>query len=150
MQSLIITYGLKAFIDGSIVEPQKFLDLNCILLNPRYCNQNRMNSMMTSQIYASISREMSNHVLRRGTVFVQWRALDDMFSSSANSQILDLLTQLQTLHKDGLSMTDYITKACTLSYHLTTIKEHITKNDLVKYVLSGLSTNTCYNLSLLL
>lgn len=54
-------------------------------------------------------------------MFAQWKALDDMFSLSENSRILDLRTQLQTQHKDGLSVNDYIMKACTLSYHLVSI-----------------------------
>lgn len=59
-------------------------------------------------------------------------------------QILDFHSQLQTLHKDGLFISDYITKAYTLSHYLATIGELVIDKDLMMYALSGLSNNSCY------
>lgn len=84
---------------------------------------------------------MSTHVSRKGTTFAQWKALEDLFSSSANLEILDLRIQLQTLQNDGVSVNDYIIKARTISHHLAAIGEIVSNKDIVMYALLGFSTN---------
>lgn len=64
-------------------------------------------------------------VSRKGTTYEQWLSLEKTFSSSTQSRIINLHSQLQTLRKEGFSITNNVAKIRTIAYHLATIGEPI-------------------------
>lgn len=71
MESLILGYGLEGFIDGSLATP-RFLDLGRSIFNPWFTNWNRLNNVVKSWIYASVSSNMNYVVSRKDTAYEQW------------------------------------------------------------------------------
>lgn len=88
---------------------------------------------------------MNSLIFRKTIAYQQWKSFEETFSSTTQSKILDLRSQLQTLRKEGLFVSEYIAKAQPISHHLVAVSEPISDHDLVMYALVGLIDNSTYN-----
>lgn len=77
---------------------------------------------------------MNYLLVRRHTAYKQWSYLYKNFSSTNQSQIMNLRLQLQTLRRDNLSVSEYILRAKTIYDHLAASSELVNNRDLMMYI----------------
>lgn len=63
----------------------------------------------------------------KGTTHEKFLALEETFSSSAQSRIINLPNQLQTLRNEGFLITEYVSKAQIVAHHWAIINKSIPK-----------------------
>lgn len=68
----------------------------------------------------------------------QWIALEDQFSHTTLSQFMKLHGRLQSLAKNGMSISDYMLKVKTFIDNLAATGEIIPEHEVVLYILNSL------------
>lgn len=71
MISLITAYDMEGYVNGEIIEPKRFLE-GSRKLNPTHALWSRINRVIKSWIYGSISRSMIGNVYGKNTTFEMW------------------------------------------------------------------------------
>ena len=67
-----------------------------------------------------------------------WLVLGQIYALASMARLVKLLTQLQSLKKEGMSILDYIQKIKRLCNSLATIRELVSRNDKLIYMFNGL------------
>ncbi|KAM6558911.1 hypothetical protein CsatA_028150 [Cannabis sativa] len=70
--------------------------------------------------------------------FEAWRALAQRFSNQSKAQLLQIKSQLSTIQKGNLSISDYYDKVKLLADSLSTAGHPIDESDLIMHLLNGL------------
>uniref|UniRef100_A0A803QGZ4 Uncharacterized protein n=1 Tax=Cannabis sativa TaxID=3483 RepID=A0A803QGZ4_CANSA len=67
-----------------------------------------------------------------------WRALEQRFASQSKARLLQIKSQLSTIQKGNLSITDYCDKVKILADSLSTTGHPLDDSDLIMHLLNGL------------
>lgn len=136
--NVIIANGFEEYIDGSHPCPSKFLDLQRQQINPEYTLWQRINRLIMSWLYSSLTESKVAQIVSCNTAFEIWGSLERTYASTSRSRIIELRTELQNIRKDGLSADEYIFKLKSIVDKLASIGEPVTHNDQIIYLLHGL------------
>lgn len=137
LESLFAIYGLQAFVEGLVPQPAKYLP-GSSTLNPKFVAWTRLNGLFKNRIFASVTEEVSSHLIHKSSVDQIWFALKGAYASSASSRNMELRAQFQTTKKDGRSMPDYLQIMKSIADNLAVVGEPINNRDMILYLLEGL------------
>ncbi|KAJ9550796.1 hypothetical protein OSB04_014841 [Centaurea solstitialis] len=136
--NVVISQGLEGYLDGSKPQPPKFLSIDTTQVNQEYILWGRYNRLIMSWIYSSLSESMLTQIVAFNTAHEIWNSLAQIYSASSLARVTELRTSLQTLKKQGLSITAYIQKLKGICNSLAAIGEPVTREDHLIYLLGGL------------
>ena len=83
---------------------------------------------------------MLGHVLHCTTSSKVWKTLDLLFSTKSKAPLLHVRFLLQTTKKGTMSIEDYVLKMKSFAHELMSAGQLIPDDELVIYILGGLST----------
>lgn len=106
--------------------------------NPKFLHWVQQDQNVLCWINATLSESILAHVVGLSSAQDVWVALERRFASFSRSYIIRLKTQLQTIKKGSLSMTEYIQKIKHLSDSLASVSCPIDNEGLIIYVLNEL------------
>lgn len=106
--------------------------------NPKFLHWVQQDQNVLCWINATLSESILAHVVGLSSAQDVWVALERRFASFSRSYIIRLKTQLQTIKKGSLSMTEYIQKIKHLSDRLASVSCPIDNEDLIIYTLNEL------------
>lgn len=90
-------------------------------------------------MYEFLSSKFFGYLTNRKTACELWKTYEELFSSLAQSRVMELKLQLQTVKKDSSKVDDYVMKLKNLDNNLGAIKEPISYKDLILYAIYGLN-----------
>ena len=99
----------------------------------------RKKTLACRLLLMSVADDVVDLVAEHTDPVVAWKALKDQFNSGDQSQVLTLMSQLQSMRmQEGGSVEDYVKKARELRNRLLNMGERITDKSLNQLVLNGL------------
>ena len=99
----------------------------------------RKKTLACRLLLMSVADDVVNLVIEHTDLAVAWKALKDQFNFGDQSQVLTLMSQLQSMRmQEGGSVEDYMKKARELRNRLLNMGERISDKSLNQLVLNGL------------
>lgn len=138
MLNIIIANGIEGYIDGSTPCPPQFLDAQGLQLNPEFTQWRRLNRLVMSWIYSSLTEGMMGRIVGLSTAREIWDSLNQVYQSASISTILCLKTQLMSIKKGGLTITEYLDKLKTNFDKFAAIGEPLSYRDKIIHTFRGL------------
>lgn len=89
----------------------------------------------------SLSEDVLAHVVSCSTSWEVWSALERMFSSTSQARILTIWSQLSSLKKGNLSISDYFQWGKSLSDVMAAVGHLLHEIDIISYSLVGLDSS---------
>ncbi|GAV77105.1 UBN2_3 domain-containing protein, partial [Cephalotus follicularis] len=136
--ALLRGYDLLSFIDGTTHPPMKTLDDGS--LNPAYKTWHKQDQLLLSWLFSSLTESIHAQVIGLEISRSVWKFLNSAFASQSQACIMQLLLSLHSLKKGDDAMTTYLLKAKSIADELTLASKPISDDDMVLYVLGGLSS----------
>lgn len=136
-------YGLESFLTGEHTIPSQYLGTvgsTEMRLNPEYLSWHRQDQLLCAWIQSSLTESTVILVVGMKTSRDMWHALQTNFGNQSKTKIMQYKLQLQTLKKDALPMTEYLSKIKTCCDLLGAAGCRITEEDQILHILSGLGT----------
>ncbi|KAL9251324.1 Retrovirus-related Pol polyprotein from transposon RE1-like protein [Drosera capensis] len=143
MESFLMSYGFIGFVDGSVVSlPMHFLQASSApVLNPDYFQWQRIDQMVRSWIFVTLSRDILVEILNLKLAREIWDRLHHRFMSVCMATSMELKRKLTSLCKASSdSMEKYLRDIKILAGSLATINSPVSNADLIKHTLMGLGT----------
>lgn len=131
---VIFAYGVEDFIDGTKEILEKFVPRTA-KTSSEYSLWSCINGIIRSWIYGSVSFEVFGYLTGSKTAYELWKVYEDVFSSSAQSRVMELKFQLQTVMREDLFVDDYVMKLKTLADNLGAIGDTVSCKDLILYAI---------------
>nr|CAD1839991.1 unnamed protein product [Ananas comosus var. bracteatus] len=103
--------------------------------NPNWMKQDRH---LLSWIQATLTEGVLAQVVGLQTSRDVWVALERRYASLSRAHISQLTTQLQTIKKGGMTITDYMNKIKAISDNLAAVGKSIHDDDLIHHIVHGL------------
>lgn len=136
-------YGLEGFLTGTMEKPQEWISEKGATQrtpNPDYINWERQDQLLAAWLQSSLSEGIMVLVVGLSSTSDIWRALETNFSSQSKAKLMQYKLQLQTLKKDNLSMSEYLTKIKTCCDLLGSAGYKVSADDQILHVLAGLGS----------
>ncbi|WJZ93380.1 hypothetical protein VitviT2T_012325 [Vitis vinifera] len=135
-------YGLEGFLTSDHVHPPATIadanDPQVFVENPDFLYWTCIDQFLVSWLIGSISEAMLGHVIRCTSTTKIWSTLHEVFGIQSKARILQLRQQLQ-LKKCATLVNEYVLKKRTLAYCLIATGQPIFDDEVILYILSGLS-----------
>ncbi|KAF8388142.1 hypothetical protein HHK36_026808 [Tetracentron sinense] len=132
-------------IDGSYTAPPPTIELSnpeegkrLTLTNPAYIAWSKKDQLFLSWIHATITPTVFSQVVRFTTARDTWLVLERSFASQTTARQFQIRTELQSIKKGQLSISDYLEKIKSLADELAAIQQPLPERELVFCVLHGL------------
>ena len=147
MLNVVIASGFDDILDGTRPCPPHFLPdpnstsattFKSLVVNPEYITWQRQNRLMMSWIYSSLIEPMMTQIMSYNTAHEIWESLRQSFAFASRAHIMELCLHLQTIHKGGLSMLNYMLRIRNICDNLTAVGELVSKQDPIMPILGGL------------
>ncbi|KAL5784152.1 hypothetical protein ACOSQ2_006544 [Xanthoceras sorbifolium] len=106
--------------------------------NDDYLAWKKVDQLLVSWLMSTLSPSILGRVTQCVTSCEVWNTITNMFSQQSMARIMHLRSQLQTLKKGALKISDYIVKIKDVTDALMAAGQVITEHDLVAYILGGL------------
>ncbi|KAL5860758.1 hypothetical protein ACOSQ3_002074 [Xanthoceras sorbifolium] len=142
---VVRAFDLEDFIFGATTCPSKFVDsvdeesgehIQCY--NDDYLVWKKIDQLLVSWLMSTLSTLVLRRVTQCVTACEVWLTVTNMFSQQSMARILHLRSQLQTLKKGSMKVSEYIVKIKGVTDALMAAGQTITEQDLVAYILGGL------------
>ena len=78
---------------------------------------------MMSWIYSSLIEPMMTQIMSYNTTHEIWESLRQSFDFASRAHIMELCLHLQTIHKGGLNMLNYMLRIRNICDNLTAVGE---------------------------
>ncbi|KAL9259407.1 Retrovirus-related Pol polyprotein from transposon RE1-like protein, partial [Drosera capensis] len=143
MKSFIMSYGFIGFMDGSIASPPMHLlqASSEPVLNPDYFQWQRIDQMVRSWIFATLSHDILVEVLNLKLAREIWNRLHHRFMSVCMARSIQLKRKLTSHRKASSdSMEKYHRDIKILADSLAAINSPVFNADLIEHTLMGLGT----------
>ncbi|KAF5465361.1 hypothetical protein F2P56_015377 [Juglans regia] len=127
---------LYCYVDGSLPSPPKFLEPT--KPNPEFLTWTRVDQLVLSVLFSSLSDSILGHVLSSSTAQALWLTLNSMFTSHSQAKEFQVRFQLTNLSRGDQSISDYFGKVRSLADTLAAIGSPLHDKEVVTYLLSGL------------
>lgn len=109
------------------------------LINLNYIFWTHVNGVIKSQIYGSISSNVNYIITLKEIAYHMWMSIEQNFSNTSRVRVvIELKLQLQTLHKDSISINDYFNKMKGIVDELEATKRLTDDEDFIITIYSGL------------
>ena len=107
VQTAARSYDLEGFILGSQEVPPMLAqdEDGRQIMNLDYIMHQRLDRMLALLILTSMSPSFQQQLVGCGTALDIWNAIEQIFTSQSTTKIMPYKNQLQTMKKDGRSMT---------------------------------------------
>lgn len=109
-------------------------------INPEYTTWERQDHILSAWIQSSLTEAVMIMVVGLTTSASIWHALETNFSSQSRAKVMQYKLQLQTLKKDSMSMTEYLSKVKTCCDLLNFVGHHVSDEDQIMHILNGLGS----------
>ncbi|KAL9265462.1 Retrovirus-related Pol polyprotein from transposon RE1-like protein, partial [Drosera capensis] len=143
MKLFLMSYGFIGFVDGSVASPPMHLlqASSAPVLNPNYFQWQRIDQMVRSWIFATLSRDILMKVLNLKLAREFWDRLHHRFMSICMARSMELKRKLTSLRKASSdSMKKYLRDIKILADSLAAINSPVSNDDLIEHTLMGLGT----------
>ncbi|KAL9259760.1 Retrovirus-related Pol polyprotein from transposon RE1-like protein [Drosera capensis] len=141
MESFLMSYGFIGFVDGFVVSPPMHLlqASSAPVLNPDYFQWQRIDQMVRSWIFATLSRDILVEVLNLKLAREIWDRLHHRFMSVCMARSIELKRKLTSLRKASSdSMEKYLRDIKILADSLAAINSPVCNADLIEHTLMAL------------
>ncbi|KAH0655006.1 hypothetical protein KY285_029888 [Solanum tuberosum] len=138
--SLLISYDLLGFVDGSFKPPSPFIcdSSRNQQPNPNYRSWMRVDQSVRSWIFATLSREVLVDVHLLPISHDIWLSLNHRYMDASQAKLLDLKRQLTTLRKaDSISIDQYLRDAKQIADSLAAINSPFSNQDFIDHHFKG-------------
>lgn len=132
-------YRLESFLIGDhtpkMVESGQAVQMRP---NPEFLLWHRQDQRLSAWIQASLSESAMVRVVRLRSTKDIWNALETNFASQPKAKIMQYKLQIQTMKKESLAMTEYLSKMKSCCDLLRAAGCKIEEEDQILHILSGL------------
>nr|CAD1827562.1 unnamed protein product [Ananas comosus var. bracteatus] len=139
---VLFAHDLMGYIDGSKECPSKFIKnadgTITDTVNSSFLEWMKQDRHLLSWIQATLTEGVLAQVVGLQTSRDVWVALERRYASLSRAHILQLTTQLQTIKKGGMTITDYMNKIKAISDNLAAVGKSIHDDDLIHHIVHGL------------
>ena len=106
-------------------------------ISKEFSNWKRIDKLLMSWIYSTISENIIGQVVGSQTSFEVWGRLERTYSQQSMAKILQLKNQLGSLKKGAYSISDYVLKIKNIGDSLLAAGEDVRDRDLVMCLMNG-------------
>ncbi|KAL5805043.1 hypothetical protein ACOSQ3_031843 [Xanthoceras sorbifolium] len=138
-------FDLEDFIFGNTVCPAKFIICTneesgeqIQAYNDEYLSWKKTYQLLVSWLMSTLSSSILGRVTQCVTSCEVWNTITTMFSQNSMARVMHLRSQLQTLKKGSMKVSEYIVKIKGITDSLMAAGQIISEQDLVAYILGGL------------
>ncbi|KAL5745917.1 hypothetical protein ACOSP7_027063 [Xanthoceras sorbifolium] len=139
VQAVIKGNRLFPFIDPTVLSPSKFN--NDGSMSEDFLDWEQQDQILLAWILSSISQELLPEFVGCQTACEAWQTIVQLFSSQSKANVMQLKLQLQTLRKDGSTVSDYLMKKKSLIDNLAFAGYSMSNDDKLMSILSGLGSD---------
>lgn len=140
IEGVIRGYKLQRFLVNPIIPP-RFLseaDRDAGNINPAYTTWEQQDSLLFTWLLSSLSESVLPHVMICVHSWQIWEELHNFFDAQNKAQSSQLRSELKTISKGSLSMTDYLKKIKLTVNTLHSIGDPVRFRDHLETILDGL------------
>ncbi|KAL5837905.1 hypothetical protein ACOSQ3_015074 [Xanthoceras sorbifolium] len=141
----IRAYNIEDFIFESRPSPPKFVETISFETNEvirRISNDfliwKKNDQPLVCWLLSTLSESVMGEVISCVTAYKVWTILERLYAQQSKARILHLSSQMQSLKKGSVSISDYIMKIKSLADNLTTVGQLMTDQDVIMHVLHSL------------
>ncbi|KAF4403314.1 hypothetical protein G4B88_007960 [Cannabis sativa] len=131
----VIGHGLDDILLGGISPPEKLVNGQS---NPEFTIWKRKDQLLLSWLRSSMSESVLGSLAQFQSSYSAWRALEQRYASQSKARILQIKSQLSTIQKENLSISDYLDKVKLLADSLSVAGTPMEESDLIMHLLNGL------------
>ncbi|KAM6543412.1 hypothetical protein CsatB_007859 [Cannabis sativa] len=106
--------------------------------NLEFTTWKRKDQLLLNWLRSSMTETILGSLAQYNSSFDAWRALEQRFASQSKARLLQIKSQISTIKKCNLSITDYCDKVKLLVDSLSTVGHSLDDNDLIMHMLNGL------------
>ncbi|CAN1798451.1 Retrovirus-related Pol polyprotein from transposon RE1 [Linum perenne] len=110
-------------------------------VNPAYTDWKKQDRFVLLWLRSTLSDHAMSLVVRSSTSQTAWLTIERSFHSKTRARRMQLKTQLLTLTKGVLSVSEYIHKMRAISDDLASNLHPVSEEDLIGYILNGLDSS---------
>ncbi|KAL5764945.1 hypothetical protein ACOSQ2_017539 [Xanthoceras sorbifolium] len=141
----IRAFGLEEYVYSPLKCPSKFIEFVDELYgeitktyNNDYLDCKKNDQMIVCWLLTTFSEPIYGQVSHCVTTNELWNCITQLYLQNSLARVLHLRSQLQTLKKRSLSVTNYIVKMKGITDLLLAVGQTVTERDLVAYILGGI------------
>uniref|UniRef100_A0A2N9F2E7 Integrase catalytic domain-containing protein n=1 Tax=Fagus sylvatica TaxID=28930 RepID=A0A2N9F2E7_FAGSY len=139
--AILDAYSMLDHIDGSIPQPREFLisESGVPSVNPAFLAWKKRDKAFLTLLYSTLSSPVIAMVVGKNTSQEVWNTLEERFTSTARSNVLNLKLELQSIKKGGNeSITAFLQRIKTVRDKLSAVGVPSDHEELIHVILKGL------------
>uniref|UniRef100_A0A2N9IMA2 Protein kinase domain-containing protein n=1 Tax=Fagus sylvatica TaxID=28930 RepID=A0A2N9IMA2_FAGSY len=139
--AVLDAYSMLDHLDGSIPKPNQFLttETGIQAVNPEFLVWSKKDKALLSLLYSICSSSVLAMVVGKSSSQEVWNTLEERFTSTVRSSVLNLKLELQSIKKtSNESVSSYLQRIKTVRDKLSAIGVHSDQEELTHVILKGL------------
>ncbi len=139
--AVLDAYSMLDHLDGSIPKPNQFLttETGIQAVNPEFLVWSKKDKALLTLLYSTCSSAVLAMVVGKSSSQEVWNTLEERFTSTARSSVLNLKLELQSIKKTGNeSVSSYLQRIKTVRDKLSAVGVHSDQEELTHVILKGL------------
>uniref|UniRef100_A0A2N9GH94 Reverse transcriptase Ty1/copia-type domain-containing protein n=1 Tax=Fagus sylvatica TaxID=28930 RepID=A0A2N9GH94_FAGSY len=139
--AVLDAYSMLDHLDGSIPKPDQFLTIETGIqaVNPEFLVWSKKDKALLTLLYSTCSSAVLAMVVGKSSSQEVWNTLEERFTSTARSSVLNLKLELQSIKKTGNeSVSSYLQRIKTVRDKLSAVGVHSDQEELTHVILKGL------------
>lgn len=138
-------YGLEGYLTGSKEPPQMWItekEGTTVerTINPDFTTWERQDQLLSAWLQSSLAEGIMVNIVGLTTSSSIWKALETNFASQSRAKVMQYKLQLQTLRKNSLSMSEYLSKVKACCDLLNSVGYNVSEGDQILHILNGLGS----------
>ena len=142
LSSILKAYSMIDFVDGTVPSSTRFLTnaegILTTTVNPDFQLWNIRDQALLTLINSTLSSSVLSMVVGHNSAQEVWKTLEQRFTSTSRSNVLNLKIELHNLKKGSESMTSFLQKVKNTRDKLIAVGTLIDNEELLHIVLKGL------------
>jgi transposase InsO family protein len=139
--AVLDAYSMLDHLDGSVPKPSQFLTTETGIqsVNPDFLIWNKKDKALLTLLYSTCSSSVLAMVVGKSSSQEVWNTLEERFTSTARSNVLNLKLELQSIKKAGNeTVSSYLQRIKTVRDKLSAVGVHSDHEELTHVILKGL------------
>uniref|UniRef100_A0A2N9J0Y8 Integrase catalytic domain-containing protein n=1 Tax=Fagus sylvatica TaxID=28930 RepID=A0A2N9J0Y8_FAGSY len=139
--AVLDAYSMLDHLDGSVPKPSQFLTTETGIqsVNPDFLIWNKKDKALLTLLYSTCSSFVLVMVVGKSSSQEVWNTLEERFTSTARSNVLNLKLELQSIKKAGNeTVSSYLQRIKTVRDKLSAVGVHSDHEELTHVILKGL------------
>uniref|UniRef100_A0A2N9HE74 Integrase catalytic domain-containing protein n=1 Tax=Fagus sylvatica TaxID=28930 RepID=A0A2N9HE74_FAGSY len=127
-------YSMLEHLDGSIPKPNQFLTIETGIqaVNPDFLVWNKKDKALLTLLYSTCSSSVLAMVIEKSSSQEVWNTLEERFTSTARSNVLNLKLELQSIKKTGNEIVStYLQRIKTMRDKFSAVGVHSDHEELI-------------------